>query len=639
MIRKHFPEAGLGLLIALLYSVPLLAPLVYDDITLIQHNPLVMGPWPGWRAFLGYTYSEMIEYEPLVAFIHWVLARLHRGVELFRLSNLFLHWLNAVLILRVFRRLLGEEKPALVAAILFALFPAHTEILAIATFKKHLLVSACALGVVELQAAAGPWTARLAAACVLQALALLSKESALLIPIFVGLVGLAGPAESARRDPSRRLIFPAALAMVAGVYVLFRLFLLPRLYPSPLTGDWILHGITSAKCLFWSLSQMLWPWDLCLEHTVLPVASWTEPEAWLLLAGLAVLGETLRRLWRSDRVAALGLSWSVLFLLPFINLVPFLNFSLVSNRYLYMSSAGFFLLVLRAFQRFAAARPGQSAALTLAAAPVVIAYGLMDLVIMSRFADPLSLWGDTALCAPANPRARTGLALALLEHKLFGRAEFEFKKALDLNPGFSVPRLGLASLYARTDRLDEAVAIVEDELKRKPSAFVYTSLGIYLLQAERAEAALAAYRKALEFEPGAPQHLIGCGLSHLSLKQFDEAEDALLTAALSEDFKPTSFKFLGEIYAKRGKLDTAVLLYERSLALSPHQPDAAVNLAKLYRRRNQPGKAREVLRSLLARLERSMAEADSRSRPEDQEILSQAREQYLSARSALEELH
>jgi tetratricopeptide (TPR) repeat protein len=611
------------LLAALLgvYGPGLAGPLVYDDATLILQTPLVTGPWPGASEFLTYTYSAQDEYEPLVFFLHWALFRLPGPKALYcRLASVVLHWLVCLLLFKLCRKAKLSETAAAAATLLFAFYPGHTEILGVAAFKKHLLVSAAALTVFNAAVSPLSWVS-MAGAWLAFALGLLAKESAAMIPALAFLAQLAARPS----DKKYRAAFHAGLWTALGLFLAVRVWVVPRAYPPILDGSWLRHALTSGKCLLWSLSQLPAAWSVCLEHSIAPVASAAEAAA--VSAALALLVFVVLWAWLKDRWAGFGLTLAALALVPFLNLLPFLNYSLVANRYLYLSAAGCFLFLARL-------APPQA---LLAAVPIGLIYGGLDLRAMREFGRPYELWTRTAHCAPTNPRAQTALGLVQLEKRLYPEAEASFKKALELSPTIQLGRVGLADVYAKTGRLEEAIAIVKDEASRNPSLDAYAVLGNLYLQNKQFDKALVPFGTLLHFSPAHPVGRPQMGFAFLAKGDLDRAEYHLLLAAEQNPKSPVAYKYLAELYRKRGNLALAAGLYEKSLAIAPVQADAAINLSALYAKKN-PEKARAVLDAFLAKLAPTLEETRARNRPEDRQILADATEQYERALKERERL-
>src|SRR5579883_1311567 len=182
-----------GIILAV-FGLAFWAPFDYDDVLMIPHNPDVTGPWLGWRHFLLTPFSYQENYEPVSVLLHRALFLIGgSGTTLFRLSNLTLHWVACLLVLRLFQELLGPEGPSFWLAALFAVYPSHTENIANATFKKHILVAICGLSMLLLER---PWreeraSLRRRAACAFfLVLGLFSKESAAILPAILAAMSL-----------------------------------------------------------------------------------------------------------------------------------------------------------------------------------------------------------------------------------------------------------------------------------------------------------------------------------------------------------------------------------------------------------------------------------------------------------------
>ena len=257
----------------------------YDD-KLRSESAAVQGAWPGWKFWLGFVYGDG-EYEPLVFSVHWVLRRFSDGVFPLRLTSLLLHAANAFLAWRLLRRVLGDERRAFWSAVLFSLFPAHVETIALSTFKKHLLVGFFGLGLlnVQLERRLGAGV-RIAAVLGLQAAALLSRESAVILPwLSLWTAWSAGGMGEIRRNASLH----AGLFAVAGLYGLGRVMYLPHAAAALAGENWFWHLATSGKIFLWDLRQLALPAWLGLEHSLRPVQTGREAA----LIGTACLGRPL----------------------------------------------------------------------------------------------------------------------------------------------------------------------------------------------------------------------------------------------------------------------------------------------------------------------------------------------------------
>ncbi len=408
-------SAALAGAIALIYAPALVSPVIYDDVSHVRDNPafrLGLGEFLAGLVSRDYfSFASERTYQPVVTLFHYAT---HSHPLLYRSFGLCLHFLNAVLLYRVAQRLTAGRRPAIYAALLFAVFPAHTELLNFSSFKGHLFAATCILAVllsvIEYCADKVPPSLPFKI-CFFLILGLLSKESALVaVPLSILYVVL-----FARPELPRLKSLAASVGVLCAGYLWLRFFVLtpPRAFP-------VRFEYSSLESLAFYLRTLAVPYPLCLERT-LPSGAW-----WVLwlgaFAGAAVL---LRR----SKECLFSLAWIPLALAPFLHLIPFSNVSPVADRYLYLPAAGLCLLLAHALGR------SPRGALVLAAllalwAPIAAARNL-------TYRSTRALFEQTAACAPRNARAQFLLGMVCFQEKDYpaARAAYERVLALTESPG------------------------------------------------------------------------------------------------------------------------------------------------------------------------------------------------------------
>lgn len=458
------------------YGMTLWNPPIYDDALYIADNPLFRLPW---MAFLGRVFStgyfkaaQEGTYQPLVTLLHYPLSG---HLPLLRLSGILLHAGNAILVCRLGRELGGSRRQALVAGLLFALFPPSTEAVNLAAFKGHTLAAffilACLLA--DLRGRPGLALASLA-------LALFSKET--------GLVAL--PLLAARRlnfSKEKPEQIAAALAGPAGLaagYLALRFLILEPTSPSPFGPTARFAGLSFA----WYLRMIALPYPLCLEHT-LPAGAAALSAGWVALAAVPAALWALRR----QPLAALGLGWVAVALLPFLHFLRFANYSPVADRYLYLAVAGPCLL---------AAHPKAAGRARFALYALLLGWGCLTLVRNGMYLEPQALFRQAAACAPENPRPP---GLLGLEQYAAGRVDeslASFQEAYALDPNYLPTISNLARAHLALGQLPEAERFMREALRRQPgSAVLRDNLGVVLLDQARLREALAEFRTARLLDP------------------------------------------------------------------------------------------------------------------------------------------
>jgi tetratricopeptide (TPR) repeat protein len=105
------------------------------------------------------------------------------------------------------------------------------------------------------------------------------------------------------------------------------------------------------------------------------------------------------------------------------------------------------------------------------------------------------------------------------------------------------------------------------------------------------EAAIEAYRNALELNPEAAGALVNLGTISYRQRKLEEAERYYLAAAAADPEYPLAQFNLGNLYDEQGRAAEAFTHYRRALQLNSGYADAHFNLALLCERTGDPLKA------------------------------------------------
>jgi eukaryotic-like serine/threonine-protein kinase len=147
-------------------------------------------------------------------------------------------------------------------------------------------------------------------------------------------------------------------------------------------------------------------------------------------------------------------------------------------------------------------------------------------------------------------------------------AEREFKRAIELSPGYAFAHHWYALYLAAMERVDEAIASETRAHELDPlSPVINKNLGTIYYYARRYGQAVAQYKRALNMDP---------------------------------DFARTYF-FLGLLYEQEGSFDDAIAAFGRAIALGGNTPVMMAALGHAYAVAGRRAEAESVLEELLAR--------------------------------------
>jgi tetratricopeptide (TPR) repeat protein len=166
-------------------------------------------------------------------------------------------------------------------------------------------------------------------------------------------------------------------------------------------------------------------------------------------------------------------------------------------------------------------------------------------------------------------------------------AEIELKKSIEADESYLPAYSGYAALLAGRDQADEAVAQYKKVLEKKPSASIYTLLGILEDGRGNSPEAEKNYRKALEIMPDAP--IAANNLAWLLAENQGNLDEALHLAQKSVSQIHNSAGFydtLGWIYYKKGLYTPAIEQLKKAVALDEAEAQkAGKSVNSVYRLR------------------------------------------------------
>lgn len=162
-------------------------------------------------------------------------------------------------------------------------------------------------------------------------------------------------------------------------------------------------------------------------------------------------------------------------------------------------------------------------------------------------------------------------------------AEAEFRRAIELNPGYPPAHQFYADYLKAMGRFDEALAEMGRALELDPlSLSIATGLGHVLYLSRQYDRAIEQYRKALQIDPRFVQAHLWFGRPYLQKGMFREAIDELTQAVSLSGASTVSLATLGQAYAAAGRATEAREVLEKLLERSRQQYVPSYWIALVY---------------------------------------------------------
>lgn len=619
----------LGLITCVLYSSALSFEFVWDDLPQIVNSPIVRS-WSNLPRAFGtdlwyHTARHQVYYRPL--FVAWSML----NYSLFglrpwgwHLSSILLHVAATASVFWLTRKLRLEYWTAALAALIFAIHPIHIEpVVWVSAASDTMVAMFVALAFIAFLNGREPTrNTRLIwriLSLLLLACALLTKEMAVTFFALVMIYVCLNPARretSASRKSLGAIIEAAPYLLLTIAYALLRKHALLHA-----TGQFDPnHGMrnviqTLPLVLAFYLNKLFVPVGLTglyytpyvtsgvISHVVVPS---------LALAAIAVGLWYWNRREHDSTVALMGL-WMLVGLAPALYLRNFGNGDFVRDRYIYLPSIGFAILLALGCRRLPSIDKWSAQAVQVTAVlALCVAYMCASLSQQVYWASDLLVWARGQALYPENPYAAVGLASEYSKRGANERAIELAQAAVQAHPDLSYAPLALAEDYIRAGRFNEgrywlqrvSPEYVKSEIGMASFAGLYGRMGDF-------DQALALCSEILEKEPDLYSALYNCGNIHLMDGQYAEAERLLSRAVklAPEDAGPKHF--LGRALFDEGRNDEALPYLRQAAALDPKVWDYHYWLGMAIERGGDKSAARmEYLEAL--QLNQGSAEAKMR---------------------------
>ncbi|MEM6392808.1 MAG: tetratricopeptide repeat protein [Planctomycetota bacterium] len=539
----------LVVLVAAVYAASLSGPMVFDDLPGILANPAVQTVWP-LHVAIDAPANTPLEARPLAQFSFSAVFAVqeaigvggfhpagHRGV------NVALHALAALLLMGVIRRFALRSRLhrqagiiGFTVALLWAVHPINTDTVAYIVQRSKGLEGLMLLATVYcfLRAVAPRrdaegrvtalkdgqpdrrryWLYGSVACCLL---GMMSKESMAGTPLIVLLADRQFVAGTFGRALRLRWRYYAGLAATWGVLVYL---MMPG--GRAASVGWHLdmgpieYLLTQGNVIAWYLGLLFWPGHLMLHHEWGMVGHWSEAVAGCGLIGLlgvlTLWGIVARRWW--------GVGGAVFFLLlgPTSSFIP-MTTEVVAERRMYLPSAAVITAVVvmavmgwRVVSRWEPRQRRRLAyAMSIALGGAVVGLSARTVDRSFEFRDQAAHWEAVLDLYPHSAMAWNSLGVVYNGRGERDKAIELYEKAAGLaTRNFVAPHLNLARAAMRRQAWGEALELLNEVERRRPTSLhLWAMRGSIALHIGDPEAALIAFGRIVEMEPGNPAGLAG----------------------------------------------------------------------------------------------------------------------------------
>ena len=547
---------------AVVFSPALNFQFVFDDRYQIAQNPAITS-WSYVGQYFrshvwGYGATMTSYYRPVFLLV------LRTGDALVGMDPvgwhalpIMLHLVNVGLVFAVVRKL-ADDVTGLIAAALFAVHPVQIEAVGALYGSTDAMMAASLLGSFWAYLRwkdVGRWYWLLIAVC-LFGVALLTKESEVVFPAVVAAYEAVVngvrllPKEGKGRVPQSYRWIPAvaAVVIVAAYFFARRMALGVTVGRNASDVSWLTVMLTAPLSLVTMLRLWLLPYGMSGFYDCPYV---TRPDLYFFLPLLVLIGIGVG-VWfwakkTNELLIIFAASWAVLGLIPAMNLRVMQEGDFVHIRFLYVPSIALSLLAAIALRQVFANRR------------IRAAFALV-LVIGSVL----------------STRAQMGF---------LHDNEAMYLRGIAVAPDNRVPKNNLADEYIKAGRLDEATALLDDNLRRHPKFWMSNYNRGYIAYRKQNWAEVADYMgRAIANGCEQTDAYVYRGFALLHLGRTQEAEQVVRQAIALNPNAHTYHYVLGLALRQEQRWDEAQMAFEQELVINPNDAGAAAEAAGIKAR-------------------------------------------------------
>ncbi len=577
----------------------------FDDPQYITNN-FHITPGLSWSGIAwAFTSGYACNWHPLTWISHMFDCHVF-GVNAgwHHLMNLGFHLGNSLLLLHLLHRMTGSVWRSAFVAALFAWHPLHVESVAWASERKDVLSTLFWIltMLAYVQYVQRPSRARYGLTLCWFALGLMSKPMVVTLPCVLLLMDL---------WPLRRLRFPA---LVKGKVAVTDLtvassqetnsvrplkFLLSEKIPFfvlALISSMITYLVqqkggavssfeaipfgarvaNAAVAYLGYISKMFWPVNLTPIYPYpshLPLVS-------VLSAGLLLVlvsGWFILRLQTQPWLFT-GWFWFLGTLIPTIGLIQVGSQSM-ADRYTYIPSIGFFMLIVWGLAAWAAAKPHFQKASVGIGVFILTGFAVATSLQLRHWRDAESLFRHTLAASSDKYIAYNYLGKAVEDAGRTNEALVLYQKSIGLKPGYAEGEYNVGTLLMNKGELESAVAHFQAALKTHPRyADAHNNLGSAWFKLGRVADAKSQFAKAVSLDPKNPEAHYNLGTVLVAESNFDEAIRQFSEAIQLKPNYAAAHGNLGVALMYRGKVAQGMAHFAEAARLNPRDADARLNL-------------------------------------------------------------
>ncbi|MFH1283086.1 MAG: tetratricopeptide repeat protein [bacterium] len=581
--------AAFSSIILVLYSGSIKSPFLFDDTSKILNNPDIKKLYEIGKKLI-YPYSEAkttFRNDPSRPVTYFSFALNYNFGKLdtfgYHLFNVILHILNTLFVFMLVKRLmLNMNKDfyfvPLFTALFFAVHPINTSAVSY-IFSRSILLSMffCLSSLLLFFSNNNRKRFIYVMSILCFVMALFSRQDAVFLPVIILLFDYLIVSDFSIKKVLSKKWLHAPFWILILIFFVFRYSFLGGMGDMETDILWprFSYLIIQPYVVVKYIQMLLIPVGLCIDHVVGIPKTIFEPRiifSALLICALlsAAVVVIVRAGFNARKLIIFSAAWFLITILPTSSFFPTTS-ALAENR-MYISSMGF-LLFLVLFYLSAGMFALNKASVK---HPVVVICCLMSihLILLSTitykrnkmYQKPELLWYEAISFYPGHERAAKNAssehnrhAIAYKEKEEYQNAIEEYKKIIELRPGYANGYNDIGVLYKEIGEYDKAISAYKSAIALNPNyTDAHNNLGNVYLELNDKSSALYEYTQAVNLNPDyAEAHNNMANLYYFS-GDYEKAVEKYKDAIKIDPNLTAAHINLGVVYFKQGNYSEAL---------------------------------------------------------------------------------
>lgn len=585
----------------LVYSNSLKGEFIWDDNILIRNNTdirswsnlnkVIFGNLGGEKLY--YKHSSYRPVQTITYMIDFSIGKLDPFV--YHLTSIICHLLVGGLLYIFVFKLFGNNYLSFLTSLLFVLHPVHTEAVTYISGRADPLsvVFMLASLIFYLRVQEKERIADYILLGMMYVLGILSRENALMVPVFVLIYHFTMRKKFAWRP---FLVY----AVIAGIYIFMRTNkIIGEMELAEPVKTTILERIPGFFVAYTSyLKMLIAPFHLHMEY-LRPMFSMSDPRA--VIGGILFLGSlsAVFYFYRKSALITFGLLWFLAGLFPVANVFVVVN-AYMAEHWLYVPSMGLFLIAAQGIVSLSRKNNAMTAVMIGVVSAAGLFYGFLTYRQNTTWLNQIDFYERTRKYAPNSGRLHADLGEAYYRVGRVEDSRDSTIRAIQLRPNYYAAWSNLGTIYVRLGEIDKAIEAYKNSLKISPSYFnAHFNLANVYKDREMLDEAIFHYEQALSYMPSlamAYNNLAICYNQKGNLEKIkgnpalvkSYKEKAIENYKKGISLEPRNTKFYNNLASALSDLERhqeAVDLYRQALQMGPNTYDQAIisyNLALGY---------------------------------------------------------